>query len=228
MTTPRLIAHRGDAHGHPENSMAALASALESGIRYIECDLQINASGTLVVLHDADFERTHHCKLSVFKHVDGQEPELPTAKEVLELAAQYPDATFFFEIKHDSIDHWGDDYVLEKLKPLLASIGGHVLLARSAKFLAKARQVGFRSIGVIVREWSDVVRVQASTLEPDFLVVNIHRVPDGQHLWPGRWQWAVYEVCDIATAAAWGKRGADFVISEKAVQLHQQRQALPQ
>lgn len=227
MTTPTLIAHRGDAQRHPENSLAALASALENGVRHVECDLQVNASGTLVVLHDADLERTHQLKLSVFDHVDGREPQLPTAQEVLALAAQYPDSTFFFEIKHDTIDHWGDDHVLEKLKPLLASIGRHVLLGSSAAFMAQARRAGFPKIGVILREWSEAVRSQLNTLDPEFLVINIRRVPDGQPLWPGRWRWAVYEVADDATAITWGRRGAEFVISMNAVELHQQRQARP-
>ena len=107
MTTPEFIAHRGDATRHPENSMAALAGALAGGVGHVECDLQVNRSGTLVVLHDADFERTHHCKLSVFEHIDGREPQLPTARDVLDLAAEYPGSTMLFEIKHDSIERIG-------------------------------------------------------------------------------------------------------------------------
>ena len=225
MTTPIIIAHRGDAARHPENSLAALSAALAGGVRHVECDLQVNASGSLVVLHDANFERTHQLKLSVFDHVDAQPPELPTARDVLKLTVQYPGATIYFEIKHDSIEHWGEPHVLEKLEPLRAEIGPHGLFTSSVDFAAQARSIGFPRVGVILREWSDAVKRQVTALAPEFLVINLRRVPEGELLWPGPWQWAVYEVGDLATADAWGERGADFAISFNAVELHQQQQA---
>jgi glycerophosphoryl diester phosphodiesterase len=225
MTTPIVIAHRGDAQNQPENSLAAFEVALAGGVRHVECDLQRNASGTLVVLHDADLRRTHGCDLSVFDHVDGQAPILPTARDVLALAAARRDATFIFEIKHDSIDRWGEDEMIEALEPLLAGFGPHVILCRSLTFAAKARAAGFAAIGVLVREWSEETRQQLAALEPDYLVTNIRRVPDGEPLWAGNWQWAVYEVGDAESAIAWANRGAAFVISFNAVELHEQLQA---
>jgi glycerophosphoryl diester phosphodiesterase len=223
MKSPQIIAHRGDVHRHPENSLAAFSSALDGGVRLVELDLQINASGSLVILHDPDFQRTHRVELSAFDHVDGQEPQVPTVWDVLKLANRYPDAKLFLEIKHDSIDHWGQGFVLDKLSPLAKAIGDHVLLASSADFLAQARSIGFPAVGLILRDWSEAAKQRAAALSPDYLVINIRRVPDGEQLWSGAWKWAVYEVADVSTADAWGNRGADLVISMNPVDLLQQQ-----
>ena len=61
-----VIAHRG-ASGHaPEHTLRAYDLALQMGADYIEQDLQMTRDGVLVVLHDADLDRTargprEHC-----------------------------------------------------------------------------------------------------------------------------------------------------------------------
>ncbi|RAK00596.1 glycerophosphodiester phosphodiesterase family protein [Aliidiomarina maris] len=51
------IAHRGASWDAPENSLAAIAVAIEQGADYIELDVQQTADGTLVLLHDRDLLR---------------------------------------------------------------------------------------------------------------------------------------------------------------------------
>lgn len=59
MTRPpaHIIAHRGDSAHAPENSLAALDSAIAAGADRVECDVRIAGDGTLVVSHDADLSR---------------------------------------------------------------------------------------------------------------------------------------------------------------------------
>ena len=45
-----LIAHRGNARDFPENTLPALQSAVELGIRFIEFDVQLSADGVPVVI----------------------------------------------------------------------------------------------------------------------------------------------------------------------------------
>ncbi len=220
------MSHRGDLRSHPENTLAAFESALAAGIRYLEFDLQIDASGTPVVLHDATLARTHGVDRSVFEHADGEPPELPVLAEVLDLADRYPGTVLCLEVKHDSLDHWGEASVLEKLMPSAERIKRHVLFARSTSFLQLAREAGLPTIGVILRQWSPAVRERMKALAPEFLVIHFKRVPKGEDLWPGPWQWAVYEVGDFSTTLRWGERGADFVLSHFGVELFQERQAL--
>jgi glycerophosphoryl diester phosphodiesterase len=226
LNIPQIMSHRGDLRSHSENTLAAFECALAAGIRYLEFDLQINASGTPVVLHDPSFLRTHGVDRSVFEVADGELPLLPMLADVLDLADRYPGAVLCLEIKHDSLDRWGEAPVLEKLLPWAERIKQHVLFARSTSFLQLARAANLPTIGVILRQWSQAVREHMTALAPQFLVVNWKRVPKGEDLWPGPWQWAVYEVADLPTFLRWGKRGADFVLSHYGVELFQERQAL--
>lgn len=53
-----VVAHRGGAALAPENSLAALALALELEVEWIELDLRASSDGVVVVFHDATLERT--------------------------------------------------------------------------------------------------------------------------------------------------------------------------
>lgn len=50
-----VIAHRGASGGAPENTLAAFELAYTDGADWIELDVQENAEGTVVVMHDSDF-----------------------------------------------------------------------------------------------------------------------------------------------------------------------------
>ncbi len=51
------IAHRANALGAPENSIAALENSIAVGADMAEIDVQMTADGTVVLLHDADLMR---------------------------------------------------------------------------------------------------------------------------------------------------------------------------
>jgi glycerophosphoryl diester phosphodiesterase len=55
--TVEVIAHRGAAGSRPENTLAAVRKAIEDGADWIEVDVQENADGEVVVIHDKDFMR---------------------------------------------------------------------------------------------------------------------------------------------------------------------------
>jgi glycerophosphoryl diester phosphodiesterase len=52
------VAHRGASGLAPENTHAAFAAALETGVDAIELDCQLSADGELVVIHDETLDRT--------------------------------------------------------------------------------------------------------------------------------------------------------------------------
>lgn len=53
-----IIAHRGASQDAPENTRAALRLAFQQGADASECDVHLTSDGRLVVIHDADTERT--------------------------------------------------------------------------------------------------------------------------------------------------------------------------
>jgi len=52
-----VTAHRGNAAEFPENTLAAVSSALSLGVDWIEVDVRITRDGQLVVIHDATTAR---------------------------------------------------------------------------------------------------------------------------------------------------------------------------
>jgi glycerophosphoryl diester phosphodiesterase len=97
---PEIIAHRGYSARAPENTLAAVARALEAGADAIEWDVHLTACGTPVVIHDDTLQRTTDGRGAVRAHTLAQlrgldagrwfGPEfagerIPTLAEALEL-----------------------------------------------------------------------------------------------------------------------------------------------
>jgi glycerophosphoryl diester phosphodiesterase len=55
---PLIVAHRGFAAAHPENTLLAFRAALATGADALECDVRLSADGVPVVIHDATLDRT--------------------------------------------------------------------------------------------------------------------------------------------------------------------------
>lgn len=105
------IAHRGASGVAPENTLAAFQKAAELGADAIELDVQLCASGEVVVVHDADLRRVAGQNVRVAKAPLGALKELdvgswfgpdfsgeriPTLEEVFEAV---PDLLVNVEIK---------------------------------------------------------------------------------------------------------------------------------
>jgi glycerophosphoryl diester phosphodiesterase len=54
----QIIAHRGDSSAAPENTLAAIRSALAVGVDLIEIDVRRSRDGVLVLMHDRSVGRT--------------------------------------------------------------------------------------------------------------------------------------------------------------------------
>ena len=81
-TPPLVIAHRGDSGHRPENTLAALAGALEVGAALVEIDVQLTADGHVIVIHDPTLDRTTTGRGDVRRL---------TLAEVRAVSAGYPD-----------------------------------------------------------------------------------------------------------------------------------------
>ena len=71
-----IVAHRAGAVFGPENTIAALNKAIEDGADMAEIDVQQLKDGTLVVLHDTNFQRTTGVNLNVWDAQYDQVKEL--------------------------------------------------------------------------------------------------------------------------------------------------------
>ncbi|MET3560122.1 glycerophosphoryl diester phosphodiesterase [Bartonella japonica] len=57
MSEKKIVAHRGGAHLHPENTLSAFRHAIALGVDEIECDVHLLKSGEVVVFHDFGLEQ---------------------------------------------------------------------------------------------------------------------------------------------------------------------------
>ncbi len=92
------MAHRGGAGLWPENTMLAFERARELGVDVIEMDVHATADGVLVVLHDANVDRTTDgagrvgaLTLSELKKLDAGYPLLSRRRENIPLARARPE-----------------------------------------------------------------------------------------------------------------------------------------
>lgn len=98
-----IIAHRGSAGTHPENTLPAFMEAVRSGADGIELDVHLTADQQLVVIHDESVDRTTDGKglireltLKEIKDLDAgswfdekyQATKISTLQEVLNLLLQ--------------------------------------------------------------------------------------------------------------------------------------------
>lgn len=60
---PLVIGHRGFSAFAPENTLPAFSMALEAGVDAVELDYRQSADGELIVIHDADLDRTTDARL---------------------------------------------------------------------------------------------------------------------------------------------------------------------
>ncbi len=220
-----LVAHRGYAARYPENSLVALDAALKAGVRWLECDVQLSADHVPVLLHDADLARTAGDPRNVFDLTAseletvsvheplrlgrGFEPTLvPRLADAVALIEKCEGATLFVEVKHESIERFGLEPVMNAVRALLTT--NCVLISFHDGAVARATALDLRA-GWVLPEWSDRARELATTLAPEFLFTNIKRVPDGADLWPGPWRWAAYDAKTADEAIAMATRGFELV-----------------
>ncbi len=95
MSSPLVIAHRGDSSRALENSLEAVQLALSAGADMIEVDLRMSEDGMLSVMHDqhtgrtadrnVDIEHTSSQELAAVRLKNGE--AIPTFDDVLRVVA---------------------------------------------------------------------------------------------------------------------------------------------
>ena len=227
---PAIVAHRGNAAEFPENTLPALESAVELGVKHVEFDVQLTADGVPVLFHDADLNRVGDRPESVHdltweqlgKASVGEARRFgsrfaftraPSLAEAVTAIAGWSGVTAFVEVKRSSLRRLGREIVLrrvaEVVKPALQCC---VFISFDLPSLKILRAMTGARIGGVLPQYDEAARAEASALAPEFLFTNLERLPQGpEPLWPGPWEWAVYEVRDLPTARACQARGARFV-----------------
>jgi len=224
------VAHRGYALHYPENSIEGISAALDVGAKYIEFDLHLSADEVPMVFHDAQLFRTtgelgiiFETPLKELRKLDANEPnrfrnsirniQIPTLQEMVKLLQAWPDVTAFVELKRASLNHFGQSLMLERvmhaLQPILSQA---IIISFDIESLYEARHQGAQGVGWVIEEWGEAAHQAANTLQPEYLICNYTKLPKPPTpLWPGSWQWAVYETVDVDIALALAERNITLI-----------------
>ncbi len=227
---PEIIAHRGNAAEFPENTLQALASAVELGVKHLEIDVQLTADKVPVVLHDANLERVADRNEVVHDLTWAQLSEVPVGEikrfgrrfaftyppslaQVVDALAGWDGVTAFVEVKRASLRRFGRETVLRRVADVLKPVMGRcVLISFDLPSVQVLRMMTGARIGWVISDYDDESRDAAAKLAPEFLFANLERLPEAvEPLWPGPWAWALYEVRDARTAKECQARGARYV-----------------
>jgi glycerophosphoryl diester phosphodiesterase len=210
--TTHLVAHRGAAATHPENSLSALQAAVECGIRHVEFDVQLSADRIPVVIHDADLRRTGGVSVSVLdtclarlrEHSIGEPrrlgerfagERLAALDTIADWLATQSQLRAFVELKPESLQRFGVDAMLEAVDTVLHPICERVVLISFVSEVARQASVHGYAGGWVLPRYRGAAQARARELKPDFLICDRRRLPrSSRPLWPGPWQWMSYEV----------------------------------
>jgi glycerophosphoryl diester phosphodiesterase len=223
---PALIAHRGDPHRYPENTLAGLEAAIAAGTRHIEVDVQLSADGVPVVFHDDDLERlcgtpgriTALTLAQVRTLRVGGEP-LPTLADLAALLRHHPGVHAFVELKQESIDMAGEAALLDAATGVLAPVREQcTLISFHAGILRLAVGRGWAA-GWVTEVWPQAL--------PEGMRVwfcDVGRLPAEGSVNPFAVPLAVYALSDPALARRLAARGAAYVETDD---IGPMRRALP-
>lgn len=230
MPRPILVAHRGYAARYPENTLVSLQAAVAAGARWLEFDVQLSADAVPVLLHDAGLQRTAGRPESVFdltarelQDISTGEPArfgdrfagvgMPTLAAVVDWLVGVPQVQVFVELKTESIQRFGSERVHRAVAMALEPVRERcVLISYDDAFLFAARLAAPVRIGWVLAAWDAAHLRRARALAPDVLFTNHTRLPAASAaLWPGPWQWAVYEITAAEQALALAARGITYI-----------------
>lgn len=227
---PELIAHRGAMRDYPENTLPALEAALDAGARYLEFDVQFSGDGIPMLLHDDTLDRTTGVSGSVFDHsadaltrTSAHVPDLfgdrfqgtciPRLDEAVTMLNRRSDVVAFVEIKRQSLMRFGVEECIDAIERVMKDAQFEwTLISFIQDALEYGRRHHHRRIGWVLREYNLTARRIAEIMRPEFLFCKLEKLNlPLQQLWPGDWQWVVYDVTDMNTARQLRTAGADFI-----------------
>jgi len=237
MSTTQLIAHRGYSAKYPENTLASLEAALTAGAHFVEFDVQMMADNEFILMHDANLQRSSGINKSVFsltsqtvRNFQADFYSLFSSKfsgikitqldHAVSLFKQFPDAIPVVEIKEESIEEYGVEHVMKKLLADLNSIKDrcYIISFNYDAIEYTINNSDFKT-GFVLHKYDTDHFNKVRALQPDLLICNYRKLPQLDNegkleeaaLWPGNWQWVLYEIDEPELALTYAKNGAAFI-----------------
>jgi len=221
-----VMAHRGASAAAPENTIAAIEMAIDSGAQWVEIDVQETADGRVVVIHDSDLKKIGGSPLTVagstleqLQQVDigswfsdeFADQRVPTLEQVLELCKDRIRVNI--ELKY-----YGKQVRLEER---VAEIVERTGMTSQVKFMSLSYD-GIQTLHRLRPDWkvgllSSVAVGNLADLDVDFLALNgraasRHMIRQANKRGKEVMVWTVNDA--VAMASMIG-RGADALITDE-------------
>lgn len=225
-TRTEIMAHRGASAAAPENTLAAIERAIESGAHWVEIDVQETADGRIVVIHDSDLKKIGGSALKVAESTLAElqgvdigswfgagfaDQRVPTLEEVLELCQGRIGVNI--ELKY-----YGRERQLEQRVAQIVEAAG---MAGQVMFMS-LNHAGIRTLRRLRPDWtvgllSSVALGNLARLDVDFLALNgraasRHLIRQAHRSGKRVMVWTVNDA--VAMASMIG-RGADALITDE-------------
>jgi len=198
---PLIIAHRGNSHERPENTLVSLENAIEVGADMVEFDVQLTKDQEVVLIHDPTVDRTTNGKgkvremsLSEIKELSAGYAErfgptyarerVPTLAEALHRLRGR--IRLMIEIKKDSPAREGDDGI-EALSVAAVREAGMVrdvtFISFERRALLRCRELApeIRRGHLFYRAEPDEVLAGAREVESDFAMPEKGMLTEALH-----------------------------------------------
>lgn len=223
-----MVARRGNAREFPENTLAALRSALDLGARFIELDVHVASDGVPIVVYDRqaarvpDFENLQGEQLA---NMDAGQPErfgdrfqgtlTPSLAATLSLLEGRPEITAFITIGQACVHRFGREHVISRIIRTLKPVRTRCVLGSvDLATIHTARNMTGYPIAWVLPTYDDHTRLKYEALQPDYLFCDRAYLPAAGALWRGPWRWVIYEVETLESVLSLAARGAHFVATK--------------
>lgn len=229
MLEDHLVAHRGWQSRFPENTLPALAGAIDAGARRVEFDIQLSADGEPLLCHDPTLQRLCASPLDItrahradWQALSAHEPgrfgtrflgtPLATLADAVALLRRYPDVTAYAELKRHSLRAFGATRMLDAVLPQLDAIASHcVLISFDLAVLQQARERGLTRLALVLTDWPQAFSPAVAALAPELLFGSDSVLAPLSPDTPAPYPCAVYEIESRPQVDAWLARGARWV-----------------
>lgn len=246
-TVPGIVAHRGHSLKYPENTLAAVRAAIESGVHHVEIDVQLSADRVPVLFHDRRLERlcgvrrhVHELTARELQSLRVRDRERPgergpaepiaTLAGFVDVLARHPEVTAFIEVKRGAIDLYGTDAVYSAVWERIRTQRRQcVVISFAREFLAhaRARQPDL-PIALVVDRWQELDHPAAQALRAEYVFCDLQGLPPGGALVaPHEATLVVYEVDDPELARALAVRGVHYVETFACAEMKRALQSAP-
>jgi glycerophosphoryl diester phosphodiesterase len=227
MNVANVVAHRGYSARYPENTRLSLEQAIAAGAKYIELDVQLSSDGVPIIIHDDNLQRTSGLNASVLEslwvdlqtvcvgevdrlgEVHAYESLSPLAV-LVDILNAHPEVHAFVELKEESLNHFGRAEMLQQVMTVIAPVYSQCsIISFDAEVLPLVRRDYGGQIGWVISRWSDEQRAIAEQIKPEILICNYSKIDTP--LWPGNWQWFLYEIIEAELALQWVDKGVKYI-----------------